>query len=56
MSSGAVLALSTDFSVVEKTIFSAACQSRAYCRMCGGTSGSVSAVSQKTVVSCIRRP
>jgi hypothetical protein len=31
----------------------AACQSRAYCTMCGGASGSVCAVSQKTIVSYI---
>jgi hypothetical protein len=40
-----VLALDTDPSVVGYTTFSAACQSRAYCRMCGGWSGSVWAVS-----------
>ena len=51
-------ALDTDSSVVEYTIFSAAGQSRAYCTVCGGRSGSVARSLgvrslQKTIVSYI---
>ena len=43
-------------SVVENTILSAACQVRANSAISGGSSGSSCAVSQKTIVSYIRRP
>jgi hypothetical protein len=53
-------ALDTDSSVVEYTIFSAACQSRAYCRVRRqvglGCAVSRCAWSPKTIVSYIRRP
>jgi hypothetical protein len=51
-----VLALDTVSSVLEYTTLSAACQSRAKSSVTGDWSARVCAVSQKTIVSYIRRP